>query len=287
MSLHLVTGYEGAEHIQSQDQGSFNIAAFGAGQYVLDHGYKFAASLLAGNTVNIKDGDLLMQGRHIRLAAGTTEDVTYDNGTSGMLRKDLICVRYTKNNLTGIELASFVVVKGTEAASGAVDPTINEGTITDGNDLINDFPLYRLTFNGTEVTLSDPLFTVRSSFYTEMSDLADDIDDIMDGTKTVAHATAADTAASALTATSAGTANDDFILISQQALTFTNKVCIFNDPRITAASLADVFFTTSCAAAAEKAMISVETTTSTLTLTAARTPEATLTASIRIRVVEV
>ena len=89
MSLHLVTGYEGAEHIQSQDQGSFNIAAFGGGQYVLDHGYKFAASLLAGNTVNIKDGDMLIQGRHVRLAAGQTEDVTYDYGTTGMLRKDL------------------------------------------------------------------------------------------------------------------------------------------------------------------------------------------------------
>ena len=93
MSLHLVTGYAGAEHIQSQDQGSFNIAAFGEGQYVLDHGNKFEADILAGNTVRIKDGDMIMQGRHLRLAAGTTEEVTIDNGTAGMQRKDLIVAR--------------------------------------------------------------------------------------------------------------------------------------------------------------------------------------------------
>ena len=116
MALHLVIGYAGAEHIQSQDTGSFNIAAFGGGQYVLDHGNKFAATLLAGNTVRISDGDMLMQGRHIRLAAGTTEEVGIDSGTAGMLRNDLICARYTKNSSTGVEEASFVVIKGTEAA---------------------------------------------------------------------------------------------------------------------------------------------------------------------------
>ena len=260
MSLHLVTGYEGAEHIQSQDQGSFNIAAFGEGQYVLDHGYKFAASLLAGNTVNIKDGDLLMQGRHIRLAAGTTEDVIYDNGTIGMQRKDLICARYTKDNITGVEVASFVCIKGTEAASGAVDPTINEGTITDGNDLINDFPLYRLTFNGTEVALSEPLFDVSG----KLSDALE--------------------AAEAVTEIQEAQAKD-FVLCSKQDLTFTANICTINDARITADSLADVYFTSGCVAAAEKAAITVETSAGAVTLTAARTPESTLTASIKIRVI--
>lgn len=285
MALHLVTGHEGAEHIMSADQGSFNIAAFGGGQFVLDHGNKFAATLLAGNTVRISDGDMLMQGRHIRLAAGTTEEVGIDSGTAGMLRNDLICARYTKNSSTGVEEASFVVIKGTEAASNPQDPAYNTGNITDGTDLINDFPLYRVSLNGTDLAVSDPLFDVKSSFYTEMSSLSDSIGDIIDGTETVAHATSADTAASADAATIAGTVADDFILISQQALEFTNNVCVINDQRITAASLADVFFTAACATAAEKAMISVETTASTLTLTAARTPEMTLTASIRIRVV--
>lgn len=260
MSLHLVTGYEGAEHIQSQDQGSFNIAAFGGGQYVLDHGYKFAASLLAGNTVNIKDGDMLIQGRHVRLAAGQTEDVTYDYGTTGMLRKDLICARYTKNNSTGVEDIQFVVIKGTEASSAPVDPEYNQGTITDGNDLINDFPMYRLTFNGTEVTISDPLFEVHKKVQDAL-DALDDIEDVK-----IAQA-------------------KDFVLCNKQALTFVANMCTISDARITAASLADVYFTAGCIAAAEKASIIVETLDGAVTLTAARTPEVTLTASIKIRVI--
>lgn len=254
MSLHLITGYAGVEHIQSQDQGSFNIATFGGDQFVLDHGNKFEATLLAGNAVRIKDGDMLMQGRHIRLSAGTTEDVTIENGTQGMLRKDLICVRYTKSNSTGVEDASFVVIKGTDAASDPSDPEYNEGTITDGTDLINDFPIYRVSLNGTELILSDPLFDVKGGILDTLTDLVDFME-------------------------------DDFILINKQALTFTNKVCTLSNSKITADSLADVYFTNACMDAAIKAGITVETSAGALTLTATRAPESTLTATIRIKVV--
>lgn len=253
MALHLVTGYEGAEHIQSQDQGSFNIAAFGDGQYVLDHGNKFEATLLAGNTVRIKDGDILMQGRHIRLAAGSTEEVSIDNGTAGMMRNDLIVVRYTKNSSTGTEAIQFVVIKGTEAASAPADPEYNTGTITDGNDLINDMPLYRVSLNGSDLTISDPLFSIRK----KMNDVADIVE----------------------------AAGIEFILCNKQNLTFTNNVCTLYDARITADSLADVYFTSGCSEAARKACIAVESTSGTLTLTAGRTPESVLAATIKIRVV--
>lgn len=260
MSLHLVIGYAGAEHIQSQDTGSFNIAAFGPGQYVLDHGNKFAADLLAGNTVRIKDGDLLMQGRHIRLAAGTTEEVLIDNGTAGMQRKDLIVARYTKNNSTGVEGVSFVVIKGTEAASAPVDPEYNTGTITDGNDLINDMLMYRVTLNGTDLTLSDPLFEVHK----KVEDALEALDDIEEVKAQQAK---------------------DFILCNKQNLVFSSNICTIQDQRITADSLADVYFTSGCLATAQKAAIAVETSAGAVTLTAARAPEATLTATIKIRVI--
>ena len=260
MSLHLVTGYAGAEHIQSQDQGSFNIAAFGEGQYVLDHGNKFEADILAGNTVRIKDGDMIMQGRHLRLAAGTTEEVTIDNGTAGMQRKDLIVARYTKNSSTGVETVAFIVIKGTESSSAPVDPEYNVGNITDGNDLINDFPLYRVSLNGNELTLSDPLFETHK----KVQDALDALDDIEDVKTAQAK---------------------DFILCSKQDLTFVANICTISDLRITADSLADVYFTSGCLAAAQKAVITVETSNGAVTLTAARAPEATLTATIKIRVI--
>lgn len=264
MALHLVTGHEGAEHIMSADQGSFNIAAFGGGQFVLDHGNKFAATLLAGNTVRISDGDMLMQGRHIRLAAGTTEEVGIDSGTAGMLRNDLICARYTKNSSTGVEEASFIVIKGTEAASNPQDPAYNTGNITDGTDLINDFPLYRVSLNGTNLTISDPLFDVSTNLSDAMEELEDAAGDIEDVKTAQAK---------------------DFILCNKQNLTFVSNICTINDQRITADSLADVYFTNSCIGAAEKANITVETSTGAVTLTAGRTPEGTLTATIKVRVI--
>lgn len=36
--IHLITGYAGYEHIQSEDDGAFNAAFFGNGQNVLESG---------------------------------------------------------------------------------------------------------------------------------------------------------------------------------------------------------------------------------------------------------
>lgn len=77
-----------------------------------------------------------------------------------------------------------------------------------------------------------------------------------------------------------------FILATKQNLTFTNKVCTITDNRVTANCLADVYFTNDCLNTAMKSLISVETSNHTVTLTAGRTPDGTLTASIFIRVVE-
>lgn len=77
-----------------------------------------------------------------------------------------------------------------------------------------------------------------------------------------------------------------FILRSKQALTFTNKVCTISDNRITADSLAEVVFTSNCIDNARNAVISVETSVGAVTITAGRTPQGTLTATIFIRVVD-
>ena len=53
MSLHLITGYAGVEHITSADQGSYNAAMMGEGQFVLERGNKFAASIISNNKGSI------------------------------------------------------------------------------------------------------------------------------------------------------------------------------------------------------------------------------------------
>lgn len=113
----------------------------------------------------------------------------------------------------------------------------------------------------------------------DVADLEADVTNIINGTTAVGnatHATNADIAASV---------SNDFILKNKQALSFTNKVCTISDSRITADSLADVYFTNATMQAASKASITVETSAGEVTLTAAREPETILVASIRIRVV--
>ena len=77
---------------------------------------------------------------------------------------------------------------------------------------------------------------------------------------------------------------EDFILIDQQNLAFINGVCQINDTKITANSLADVYFTSATVESARNAGITVETYAGYLQLVATTTPSTTLVATIHIRV---
>lgn len=77
-------------------------------------------------------------------------------------------------------------------------------------------------------------------------------------------------------------ASNDFILCTNQTLSFVNKVCTISDERITANSIADVYFSRATLESAKKAIITADTSSGLLTLTAGRTPS-TLVATIRIR----
>lgn len=77
----------------------------------------------------------------------------------------------------------------------------------------------------------------------------------------------------------------NFLLTNQEVLTFVNKIASISDTRITADSLADVYFTSDTTLAAEKAVITVETYSGRVDLIAEREPEGEIKASIMIRVV--
>lgn len=168
-NMHLVTGYAGQEHITAADQGAWNAAIVGSGEYVLEKGSKFAATVITNNQIRIVDGDILMQGRHIRLNEGGYVDLAIENGAQGYQRNDLIVVRYTKNSSTGIEEANLVVIKGTAATSGAADPEYTSGNIITDHVLQNDMPLYRVPLDGLTVGNLVPLFTVLDTAIANMA----------------------------------------------------------------------------------------------------------------------
>lgn len=167
-NLHLVTGYAGAAHVAAADQGSLHVALFGSDSYVLNRGNKFAISVINNNTVRLLDGDILMQGRHIRLNENTYVDVTIENGEQGLFRNDLIVCRYTKNSGTGVEEANLVVIKGAATSGTAVDPEYTEADIVADSVMVADMPLYRIPISGlnvgTPVCLFDTFDTLPESF---------------------------------------------------------------------------------------------------------------------------
>lgn len=154
---HLVTGYKGEEHIKSSDDGSFNASFFGNGQYVMEAGNQIYASIIDNNTIRVKDGDLLMHGRHIRIETNTYENMTIETGTAGTNRYDLIVMTYEKNASTGKEEARLEVIKGTASTSPTV-PSYTKGNILEGA-MKNQMPLYKVYIEGVVLKSIECLFT--------------------------------------------------------------------------------------------------------------------------------
>lgn len=169
MSIRLITGHTGSAHVTSNDVGSFHAYTLTDGMYVLNRGEKFAATVLDNNTIRIKDGDLLMQGRHVRQKPGEYTDVTLENGEFNRKRIDLIVVRYSINNVTGVESAELTVIKGTSDASTPSAPTCQSGSIEDGDTV--DMPLYSVALDGLSVTSTTSLFSVFAPIGTLSSSL--------------------------------------------------------------------------------------------------------------------
>lgn len=171
--MEIITGYTGENHVTSADDASLYRGILGSGDYVLDVGNKFAATIIDNNTVRIMDGDLVIQGHQARIRANDYEEITIDNGTPGQKRNDLIVARYQKNTTTGIESITLEVVKGTPGET-ATDPEIIQEDLTIGG-IQRDYPLYRVSLNGLVLESVTSLFTVLPNFEDFETHLAEDV----------------------------------------------------------------------------------------------------------------
>jgi hypothetical protein len=129
-------------------------AIMGSDSYVCDVGQMFAATLNSNTSLTLADGEGVLQGVRFRIPYGSTVALTIASGTSGYKRIDLVVARYTKS--TGA--ISFVVIEGTNATSSPATPAYNTGSVIAGTDTV-DFPLYKITLDGTTVSSVDKLFT--------------------------------------------------------------------------------------------------------------------------------
>lgn len=177
---HLVTGYAGHAHIKSEDDGAFNAALLGSGQYVMDAGNKFSGSILNNNTIRILDGEGIMYGRHFRIEPGSYEDLTIETGTAGKNRIDLIVMEYSKNADDETESVQLKVIKGTETTGTASIPSHTDGDILGGAS-VSQMPLYKVAIAGVVLSTITPLFSTIPSYavtlsnYVKKTDVVDNL----------------------------------------------------------------------------------------------------------------
>lgn len=152
MSANIITGYTGTRHITPAMDASVYRAAFGADEYVLSEGNKLGGSMPTINDFTILDGLVSMQGHMIQILQ---ETLSIDTCANGYQRIDLICLRYTHDNVSLIDGAELVVIKGGEVQTGntPVVPSHNTGVIDEGASIV-DMPLYRIDLSGSTVTFT-------------------------------------------------------------------------------------------------------------------------------------
>lgn len=153
MSMKIITGRTGTEHINSCDDGALYASVIGDGDYVLEAGSKFAVEIVNNNTIQIGDGELLMQGRHGRIVANDSDTVTIENGAQGIARCDTIVCEYS--HAGGIEDMSLKVLKGTPGTD--TPPKLTKGNLRNGDNL-HQMALYHVHLNGLEIESVDPLY---------------------------------------------------------------------------------------------------------------------------------
>lgn len=158
MAVEIITGHTGTQHLTAEAAGALHAGVIGSGKYVLTGGNQFAAEIVSNNLIKIKSGELVNQGRHMRIPVNSYEEVTIQNGTQGMKRHDLIVMRYKHDTSAQVESAELVVLKGISGTT-AYDPVYTKGDILNG-ELQDDFPLYRVSLNGLTVESVTPLFSV-------------------------------------------------------------------------------------------------------------------------------
>lgn len=157
--MDIATAHKGKPHISAEMWAELNRGITGNESYVMEGGQKFKSELVSNNLLKLYDGSGMMQGRHVFIPVGQSDELTIENGNQGMKRIDLVVVRYTKNENTKIEDTETIVIKGTPSESNPVAPAHIEGDIRAG-DMKADWPLYEVELDGISVVEVRPLFKV-------------------------------------------------------------------------------------------------------------------------------
>lgn len=149
--MKIMTGKTGTPHVTSQQFRQFVEAVAGQDSYILQSGENLEPELQTNNLLKIRSGIMSHHGNLSVVDIGTYDEVTIANGTQGMQRIDLVVNRYTRDESSGVESNTWVVIQGTPNASTPVAPAYTEGNLQEG-DLVDDCLVFEVHLNGINVT---------------------------------------------------------------------------------------------------------------------------------------
>ena len=149
--MKIMTGKTGTPHVTSQQFRQLVDGTVGQESYILTSGENLEPELQTNNLLKIRSGMMSHHGNLSVVDIGTYDEVTIANGTQGMQRIDLVVNRYTRDESSGIESNTWVVIQGTPNASNPVAPAYTEGNLQEG-DLVDDCPVFEVHLNGINVT---------------------------------------------------------------------------------------------------------------------------------------
>ncbi|MFI3173117.1 MAG: hypothetical protein R3Y58_12235, partial [Eubacteriales bacterium] len=152
-------------------------------QGVFSGGNALSYEIIDNNTIRIYDGLLANHGRYVRVKPSTYIDLTINNSSPSVVRKDIIVCHYESDGVN-----ESIDIRVVEGDSDGEAPEVIEGDLFNG-DLINEVLLYKVLINGIEgVEVEDcrniikPIAALAEPEFAETESLGDDeIENISSG----------------------------------------------------------------------------------------------------------
>lgn len=135
----------------------------GSGNVVLARPLELTLS--NANTLQVGEGTLLQNGRHIRLKGET--EFTIPTGIQAQKRSNIALIRTTiardDSNMSTTVTSVPMVLSGEATATGTpTDPELITGNLLEG-DTVADFPIARVITDGINALDPEPLYVVQPS----------------------------------------------------------------------------------------------------------------------------
>lgn len=163
-----ITNASKEPHITPLQDSMWHRGMAGIDSCVFNFFENFAAEVSSNNSVKIRSGIGMIQGRYFCVEPSTYDEVTIANGTQGEKRKDLIVCRWTVDEEQKVQSGDWVVIQGTPTTGTPAAPSYTAGDL-DAGDLIADMPFYEVTLDGINVTGVTQKFTSLSGIKKAMN----------------------------------------------------------------------------------------------------------------------